>query len=68
MQISSYAPRARAKSPIPPFRQDCHETAGIVDRLSIASIDRCGGRVSIGLQRQSANSLHIFSNRAMREP
>jgi len=37
------------------YRRDCYEDAGIIDRVSVAAIDRCGGLVSLELQRQSAS-------------
>jgi DNA-binding CsgD family transcriptional regulator len=37
------------------WRQECYEQAGIVDRLSVASIDSGGGLVSLELQRQASS-------------
>ena len=47
------------------YRRDCYEASDICDRVSLVSSDRCGGLVSLELQRQSASGEFTDAEREM---
>ena len=47
------------------YRRDCYEASDICDRVSLVSPDRCGGLVSLELQRQCASGEFTDAEREM---